>query len=66
MFSLAMKGPAIRAAAHDLRVDHEAVGDVEHDVQDGVGGEEALSHGNALAGAVVQRALEPLRAGGSC
>jgi len=53
-----------QAAAHDLRVDHDAVGDVEHDVQDGVGGEEALSHGNALVGAVVQRALEPLRAGG--
>ena len=55
-----------QAAAHDLRVDHEAVGDVEHDVQDGVG---LLLHkvstgDHALVSAVVQRALKPLSAGG--
>ena len=53
-----------QAAAHHLGVHHDAVGDVEHDVQDGVGGQEALGHGHAFVGAVVQGALEPLGAGG--
>ena len=37
-----------QAAAHYLGIDHDAVGDVEHDVQDGIGSQEALGHGNTL------------------
>ena len=53
-----------QAAAHHLGVHHQTIGDVEHDVQDGVSGKEALGHSHALVGAVVQRALKPLGAGG--
>ena len=53
-----------QTAAHHLGIHHDAVGDVEHDVQDSVSGKEALSHGDTLVGAVVQRALKPLGAGG--
>ena len=53
-----------QAAADHLGVDHQPVGDVQHDVQDGVGGQEALRHGHPLVGAVVQRPLKPLGAGG--
>ena len=53
-----------QAAAHHLGVHHQTIRDVEHDVQDGVSGKEALSHSHALVGAVVQRALKPLGAGG--
>ena len=47
-----------QTAAHHLGIHHDTVGDVEHDVQDSVGGKEALSHGDTLVGAVVQRALK--------
>ena len=53
-----------QAAAHHLGVHHQTIGDVEHDVQDGIGGKEALGHSHALVGAVVQRALKPLGTGG--
>ena len=52
------------AGTDDLGINHQTIGDVQQDVQDGVGGQETLRHGNALVGGVVQRALKPLGAGG--
>ena len=52
------------AGAHDLGVNHQAIGDIQQNVQDGIGGQETLGHSDALVGGVVQRTLKPLGAGG--
>ena len=52
------------AAAHHLGIHHQTVADVQQNVQNGIGRQEALGHGHALVGGVIQRALEPLGAGG--
>ena len=49
---------------NDLGVDHQVGGHVLIEVQNGVGGQESLRHGDALVGRVVQGALKPLQAGG--
>ena len=48
----------------DLRIDDEAVDDVDVERQDSVGREERLGHADALVRGVVERALEPLGRGG--
>ena len=52
------------AAADNLGVNHQPVRNIQQNVQDGIGGQKALSHGDALVGGIVQRALKPLGAGG--
>ena len=49
---------------NDLGVDHQVGGHVLIEVQNGIGGQESLRHGDALVGRVVQGALKPLQAGG--
>ena len=49
---------------HDLLVDMESVGDVLGQAQDGIGAQEALRHGDAAVGGVVQRPFQPLNGGG--
>lgn len=51
----------VDAGADDLGVDDEAVSDVVEGEQDGVGQQEHLGDVHAADGAVVERALEPLR-----
>ena len=48
-------------ALDDLRIDDQALCDVQIQVQDAIDGQECFRHGNALIGRIVQRALEPLR-----
>ena len=59
MFSVAMKGSLLHDPCRDdLRVDDQVGGDVEHDVEDAVGGEEAFGDSDPLVGRVVQRPLK--------
>ncbi len=45
----------------NLRINHEAVGDVLGDDEHGIHGEERFRNGEALVGAVIKGAFEPLR-----
>ena len=49
---------------YDLFVHVQAVGDVLCQPENGVGAEEALRHGDAPVGGIVQGALQPLGGGG--
>ena len=45
---------------YNLRVNHEALGNVHVKLQDSVGGEERLAYGDSLVGRIVKGSLEPL------
>jgi hypothetical protein len=51
-------------ALDDLGIDDQAAGDVLGEDEHGVDGEEGLGDGEALIGAVVEGAFEPLGGGG--
>jgi len=48
----------------DLRIDDQAAGDVDDDLEAAIDGEEGFGDAEALVGGIIERALEPLLGGG--